>query len=131
MFKEGVANLPALMQQYEAVTRQQSRSAAIQAAILPLMQQSSQAGIASARRSQGYLNQAASYQPDPQVAALLRAQSEQVMSNANTANTAAYGQMAAGPLIQELTGLVPQYSTQGGVPNTDVSALLAQLGLGQ
>ncbi len=131
IFQQGTVNLPALMADYEAVSQQRSRSAAIQAAILPLMQQSSQAGVESAKRSQGWLNQAASYQPDPQVAALLRSQSEQVMANANQSATASYGQMAAGPLIQELTGLVPQYSTQGGVPNTDTAALLAQLGIGQ
>jgi hypothetical protein len=130
IFQQGTVNLPALLADYEAVSQQRSRSAAIQAAILPLMKESSQAGVAAAQRSQGWLNQAASYQPDPQVAALLRAQSEQVMANTNQSNTAAYGQMAAGPIIQELTGLVPQFTTQGGVPTTDTAALLAQLGLG-
>jgi hypothetical protein len=129
IFQSASALLPQLMDQYEATSQQQSRAAAIQAAILPLMQQSSRDAVASANRSKAWVNQAASYQTDPQVAALLRAQAEQLTTNANNYNAAAAGQVAAAPIFQELLGVNPQFSTQNGAPTTDTAALLAQLGI--
>jgi hypothetical protein len=129
IFQQAGALLPQLMDQYEATSQQQSRAAAIQAALLPLIQQSSRDAVSSANRSKAWVNQAASYQTDPQVAALLRAQAEQLTTNANNYNAAAAGQIAAAPIFQELLGVNPQFSAQNGVPTTDTAALLAQLGI--
>lgn len=129
IFAAATAQLPAMLQDYEVTSQRQSRAAAIQAAILPLMERSAAASTAAAQRSAGWMQQAASRQTDPQVGDLMRAQAETLMAQNQASNNAAYGQMGAAPLIQELTGFAPQYSTQGGVPATDTAALLSQLGL--
>ena len=101
--------------------RRRSRMAGIQAALLPLMQQADQRAQQRAMASQGWLNQAASLQSDPQVAALLRSQGEQLLSQQAAASQAAYGYRSALPVLAELgiSGM--------GSQMTDYNALLSQL----
>jgi hypothetical protein len=128
IFQQAGQLLPSLIAQARQEDEANARYAAIQAAILPLMKQQNTAAQQSSQMAQGYLNQAASVQRDPQVAALLKAQGEQLMANqANYAN-AAYGQMAAAPMFYDLLGgQVQQQSNSAGL--TDPNALLAQLGV--
>ena len=101
--------------------RRRARMAALQAAILPMMEQNAQRAQQASQRSQGWLNQAASIQSNPEVAALLRSQGEQLMAQQASRSQAAYGYSAALPLLNDLgiSNLGPQM--------TDYNALLAQL----
>jgi hypothetical protein len=129
LYQDAMAQLPALAQQDAAIMEQNARSAAIQAAILPLMEQQAKLAQQSSQSSAGWLRSAANSNTNSEVRDLLRAQADQLMASQANFTNAAYGQVAAAPVIQEMLGVQPQFSQTNGVPATDLASVLAQLQL--
>jgi hypothetical protein len=126
VYAAAIQDLPLLMEQAQMEDQANARYAAIQAAIMPLMEEQNALAKQSTQQAQGFLNQAASVQRDPQVADMLRAQSEQLMAQQMNYSNAAYGQMLTAPMMQQLFGVAPQSGPAGGI---DQAALLQQLGV--
>ena len=110
-----------------AQSRRQAKLAALQAAILPMMQQNRDMAMQRNQAAQGWLNQAASTQTDPTVASLLRAQGETLMGNAANFANASYGQALAMPTLMDLYGTAGPPPTNSSTGLTDYQSLLAQL----
>jgi hypothetical protein len=108
-------------------SRRQAKLAALQAAILPMMQQNRDMAMQRNQAAQGWLNQAASTQTDPTVASLLRAQGETLMGNAANFANASYGQALAMPTLMDLYGTAGPPPTNSSTGLTDYQSLLAQL----
>ena len=110
-----------------AQSRRQAKLAALQAAILPMMQQNRDMAMQRNQAAQGWLNQAASTSSDPTVAALLRAQGETLMGNAANYSNASYGQALAMPTLMDLYGTAGPYPTDSSTGLVDYQNLMAQL----
>lgn len=113
IFQQASANIPAFLQQDKlerearmAESVQNAKGAAIQAAIMPLLEKSSKDYLASSQRSYDENMAAASGLP-PELQAMVRARAQEGLTSAQGYNTASIGQIASAQALQSLTGYTP------------------------
>lgn len=127
IFDQARASIPALIGQYRDEETAQARSAAIQAIIMPMMQQQQQGYIAESRNTAAQ-QMAYARQLPPEIAAMQRLQASRIVSDAYGYNQASLGVMGAAAGIE---GLIPGAGSQvmqggeQGAPQLDLTNLIA------
>lgn len=126
LFGQVSAAAPALIEQDRLERERRSRSAALQAAVMPLLEQSRTDYINSANQAQAAMLAAADQIPNQQIAEMMRARAADRVERAQGYANAALTQVVAAPSYAEAFGVQPQFSVANGAPATDLGSLLEQ-----